>query len=78
MTTYTYEQVRVTVSKSGTCATCGKAARRQTTITNTVSPFNRNDDGTVRTRSEVLARVRQLARQWQTAPVVHAACEATS
>jgi len=40
-----------------------------------VNPFNRNDDGTVRTREEVRRNVRRLRTEWESAPVLHARCE---
>ena len=76
MTTYVYEQVSLRPEKSGPCAVCGKPAKRSTTISNTINPFNRNEDGTVRTRAEVAENVLRLAKEWQAEPVMHAKCEA--
>jgi len=75
MPTYYYEAITERGWKSGTCAVCGKPARRQREFTNTVNPFNRNDDGTVRTREEVRRNVRRLRAEWESAPVLHARCE---
>ena len=75
MSTYFYEQVSVQGRKSGTCPVCGHPARRQKVFTNTVNPFNKNADGTVKTRAEVHVDVRALWREWISTPVLHAGCE---
>lgn len=72
----TYEPVWARAEVSGSCGVCGKRCTRKTTIENTVSPFNKNEDGRVRTRMEVQERVRFLAREWEKKqPVVHVKCE---
>lgn len=63
-TTY-YEPVEVFRKVSGNCPVCGKRTQRQQRFTHTVNPFNRNEDGTVRTRDEVLAAVNVEAEAWQ-------------
>lgn len=75
MTRYTYEEVSSRGFKSGPCAGCGKPAERSKTFTNTVNPFNRNEDGSVRTRREVFDHVNELRREWESSPVMHARCE---
>lgn len=70
-----YEPVSAKVSKSGLCTVCGRKATRTKTFTNTVNPFNKNEDGTVRTRAEVWANVRRLAEEWKSLPVTHGGCE---
>lgn len=75
MSTYYFPPVSLTGTKSGDCTVCGKKARRSRKFTNTVSPFNRNPDGTVRTTDEVRQHVRELVREWESEPVMHAGCE---
>ena len=43
----------------------GKKRRRQKTFYQTVNPFNKNADGSVKTRAEVYAAVRAEARAWE-------------
>jgi len=76
MVTYVYERITARGRRSGTCDVCGKPAQRSRTFENTVNPFNRNADGTVRTRTEVRANVSRLAREWELGQVRHAGCEA--
>lgn len=78
MTIYRYEEISWRSEKSGECAVCGKHVKRQKKFTNTVNPWNRNPDGTTRTRVEVMANVQSLAARWQEQPVTHQRCEVTS
>jgi len=60
-----YEEVKRFARKSGPCALCGKRMRRQHTFTMTISPFNRNTDGSVRTRTEIDAALAEKAKEWE-------------
>lgn len=75
MTVHRYAQVSATGYRRGVCSICGKRGQRQTTVTNTVNPFNRNEDGSVRTHAEVWAAVAAKAKEWEAEPFVHASCE---
>lgn len=74
--TITYTAVSVKAVRRGRCPGCQKRVTRSQTFTNTISPFNRNPDGTVRTYQEVQARVTELAASWEPGPEVfrHQAC----
>lgn len=67
-TTTTYEEVRVKATRRGPCPGCGKSVNRSRTFSNTVSPFNKNPGGTIRTRAEVRERVQGLADAWSPSP----------
>ena len=76
MTTYIYERVQVGAYKAGPCAICGKRAERRETFGQTLNPFNRNADGSVKTRHEIWNEICAEARKWEQAgPVLHARCE---
>ena len=64
MTTYRFQSVRRTAEKSGNCPSCGKRVVRRQTFEQTVNPFNRNADGTVKTAQEVDASVKAEAAAW--------------
>lgn len=64
MTIYRYEAVTAHRERIGNCPICGKRVRRARTFQNTINPFNRNPDGTVRTRREVHANVERIADEW--------------
>ena len=75
MSVYRYDEVSATGYRKGICPICGKRGQRQKTITNTVNPFNRNMDGTVRTPAEVRAVVTAKAKAGEGEPFMHASCE---
>lgn len=64
MTAYRFEPVTSYREKVGLCPSCGKRVVRRMKFEHTVNPFNRNDDGNVRTREEVWARVNAEADAW--------------
>lgn len=66
MPTYTIHYDRVTTKRQhrGVCSECGKTTTRSRTFEQTVNPFNRNDDGSVRTRREVWLAVNVKADEW--------------
>jgi hypothetical protein len=66
MTIYRFEQIKATGKKRVPCeGGCGKKVSRQMTFTKTVNPFNKNADGTVKTREEVRESVQAEAGEWQ-------------
>lgn len=64
-----YDQVKQKVSKRGACA-CGRICTRQTTIMNTVNPFNRRPNGEPKSYDEVRADVKAEAARWQASFVI--------
>jgi len=75
MPTYTYQEVSHREQRRVPCSGCGKKLTRTRTFTNTLSPFNKNPDGTVRTYAEVLAKVKAEGAQWQPTDVQCRACD---
>lgn len=75
MVMISFQQVKLSGSKSGTCPTCGKKVTRRKTVTQTVNPFNRNADGVPKTQEEVQASVREALKAWKEQPAYHAKCE---
>lgn len=65
MTTYTYERITAQARRTITCPGCGKRRTITCTFRQTVNPFNKNDDGTVKTHQEVWQSVRAQADAWE-------------
>lgn len=64
MTVYHFQAYKGRAEHRFTCPSCGKPNRvRSFTVEHTVNPFNKNDDGTIRTPSEVSRRAQQAAKQ---------------
>ena len=61
---YDFERITAPATVTRKCA-CGKWSGRSKTFWQTVNPFNRNDDGTVKTRAEVAADVHREAAEWR-------------
>lgn len=59
MPRYVFEGVKRAVALNLKCGVCGKRRTRTVSVEHTVSPFNRNPDGTVKTRAEVEADVQK-------------------
>lgn len=71
----TFEEIPCLAVRKGKCSVCGKYGRRQNTFTMTVNPWNKNPDGTVRTRREISRALAEQARAWEAEPFVHPKCE---
>ena len=65
MSAHHFQRVSATFDKSGECPVCEKRVRRSRTYSQTVNPFNRNEDGTVKTSYEVWLAVRAEGEAWQ-------------
>lgn len=79
MPTYTFQGYKGRAEHRFTCPSCQKPNRlRAFTVEHTVNPLNRNEDGSVKTPSEVIASARQAAKlerdQFAAAPMC-ASCE---
>jgi hypothetical protein len=70
----TFHPLKMRATKNLPCPICGKKMRRSKTFEATVNPFNRNEDGSVRTPTEVYARLRAEADSWRLIPDTHTDC----
>lgn len=77
MTTYRFQEVKARASHGGKCPVCGKRVSRSRTFTQTINPFNRNEDGSVKTPAEVRVAVDAEANAWEP-DFTHEACEVSS
>lgn len=64
MPTYRFEELRTRRQHVGKCPNCGKRVSRSRSFEQTVNPFNKNADGTVKSRDEVWAAVKAEADAW--------------
>lgn len=74
MTVMRFQEIRHQGRKNLPCPSCGKKVRRTRSFTQTVNPFNRNDDGSVRTPYEIRQALMAEARVWESEPVPCATC----
>jgi len=72
-----FQEIATTATKSGVCPICGKRVVRRQRFWQTDNPWNRNDDGTVKTRDEIYADVKAEADAW-VPDFTHAKCAVLS
>lgn len=75
MPTYIFEEVKLSGSKSGRCSICGKACTRSQKFSQTISPFNKNKKGEMKTWQEIKDELRTELAEWKTKPPIHSRCE---
>lgn len=56
---YTFEEIKRRESVVLPCKKCGIKRERVVSESSTVNPFNTNEDGSVKTREEVIQQVKQ-------------------
>ena len=57
MTTINFDEIKQKRTINGLCTSCLKKRTRTITEEQTINPFNKNTDGTVKTRHEVVVSV---------------------
>lgn len=73
-TTHIYEVVKLGASKSCKCSVCGKSMKRSRSFEGTINPFNRNADGSVRNREQILEGLKLEAKAWEGEAETHEKC----
>jgi hypothetical protein len=74
VTTYKFEEVTHPVTKRVDCRVCGKKITRSTTLSQTISPFNKGADGQPKTREQIRAELKAQAETWHPRNDIHADC----
>ena len=77
MTTHRFEEITHPVTKKVPCRVCGKTLSRSTTLSQTISPFNKNAAGEPKTRQEIRAELKAKAETWQPVNDIHPKCVET-
>ncbi len=75
MPTYVFEEVKLYGSKSGKCSVCKKPCNRSQKFAQTLNPFNKNKDGEVKTRQEIVTELQAELAEWRGKPPIHSRCE---
>lgn len=73
---FNFQKVELKFSKSGLCPVCGKNASRTIKLYQTLNPFNKGDDGSVKTVEKIKSELVADGNRWKISPVLHAKCEA--
>lgn len=72
--TIRFQEFSQLATKNLPCPSCSKKVRRQTTLTMTLSPYNKNPDGTVRSARQIREALLEQAQQWSAEPVMCTPC----
>ena len=77
MRTYTvkYEEVKYTKMKTAPCSICGKKCTRTISASQTINPFNKNPDGTIKSPKEVGQSVSEELKKKLEQPIYHDKCK---
>lgn len=70
----TYERVERWVEKTVACRVCGKKIKRATTLGQTINPWNKNADGTVKNRYQIQSELKAEAETWHPTNDIHRGC----
>lgn len=70
----TFEEVSIKAYKTVKCVNCGKRLKRQKKFWQTVSPFNKNERGEIKTKDEIYRELHDRAKKWKAAPVICSSC----
>lgn len=60
-----FEEVSFTATKAGKCPSCGKRVTRSQKFWGTINPFNKNSDGTIKTRQQIKVELHEEAAAWE-------------
>jgi len=71
----TFEEVKLTVKAKAPCGKCGKMCSRTKVFSQTLNPFNKNIDGSLKTRAEIQTELGHKAAKYRTQTIYHAKCE---
>lgn len=74
MPTYKFEEITHPVTKRVACRFCGKKLTRSITLSQTVSPFNKDADGNLKSPDQIRAELKEQAAEWEPTNAIHAAC----
>jgi len=72
--TYQFREVKYPVSKQGKCVVCNKKRTRYKTFSQTLNPWNKKADGTVKTSEDILKELHQESLAWKLEPIVCRTC----
>jgi hypothetical protein len=75
MTTVVFQEIIKRAEKSGACSVCGKTAKRSEKFWQTVNPFNKNLDGSIKSSDDIRKELDAQIAGWRALPIVHAKCK---
>ncbi len=65
MTRFVFEEIVCSAKRTGKCSVCGKRWTKTKKFRQTVNPFNKNEDGSRKSREEIWVELKSEADAWQ-------------
>lgn len=63
--TTNFQEIKFHAQKSGKCVTCGKRRKRTKVFWQTLNPFNKKANGTIKTRLDIMEENKAEASEWE-------------
>lgn len=60
-----FQEIKIYASKSVKCPACGKRLQRSRKFYQTMNPFNKLPDGTVKSADDIYKELRAQAKEWE-------------
>lgn len=74
--TTTFDEEKLTGKKTVNCSGCGKKLARSKVFSQTINPWNKTQDGRVKTRADIRTELSAEIKEWKLQPEICKACEA--
>ena len=69
MTTVFIREITLTGKKSGKCIVCNKRKYRSKTFSKMLNNIDKNEDGTIMTRSDIIKELEKKTALWKKEPI---------
>jgi hypothetical protein len=75
--TLRFQAITRKATRTGKCTVCGKAATRGTSFFQTLNPWNKHPDGSVKSARDIGRELQAEADAWSAGQPTHVKCEST-
>ena len=65
MNTINFRVLKLKASKVFICGNCGKKVKKQITIEESLNPYNKNKNGTIKSMSDINESLEEMASMWK-------------
>ena len=75
MTIYHFKELKIKKIKYGYCDKCNKKYQESRTFSQTINPWNKNSDGSIKTHHDIYKELDIQADEWLKTPISDHACK---
>jgi hypothetical protein len=65
MSRITFDEVSLRAAKTVKCSGCGKRLTRSRKFYQTINPFNKREDGLIKSRNDIYSELIEAANKWK-------------